>query len=172
MKAISQDLFDRLHDYFENRADVKDGDEGRQRPNEEMSLLDDLKQAKPDRSAQLERVLRTVLAALKSDSPTYPQKSITGDVVTYHLDGQAMYAAINAVRDALDSPIDVQPDWRPIETAPKDGTRVIVFRPKTNEYCRAVGEDYWRNGEWQKSPSGCHPTQWQPMPIYAAKAQA
>jgi len=33
--------------------------------------------------------------------------------------------------------------WRPIETAPRDGTRILVWRPRVGGPCVAV----W-NGEW------------------------
>jgi hypothetical protein len=40
-------------------------------------------------------------AALRSDSPHGPQKNIVGDDTIYRLDGQAIYHAINAARDAI-----------------------------------------------------------------------
>jgi len=54
--------------------------------------------------------------------------------------------------------------WQPIETAPKDGTRIIVYRPRDNDYCYHVGEDVWRRNCWYKSPAMCQPTHWMPLP--------
>ena len=33
--------------------------------------------------------------------------------------------------------------WKPIDTAPKDETRIIVYRPGAEE---VVGVDYWKAG--------------------------
>ena len=59
-------------------------------------------------------------------------------------------------------------EWQPIETAPKDGTRIIVCRKSTNKYIPMVGEDRW--GEfggahcWARSNSETEPTHWMPLP--------
>lgn len=45
--------------------------------------------------------LRRVYDALMSDPPHGPQKHVGPDDVIYQLDGQLMYHAINAARDAL-----------------------------------------------------------------------
>lgn len=59
-------------------------------------------------------------------------------------------------------------DWQPIETAPKDGTRIIVFRPKHDRHIRKVGEDYYASFTgrmaWAHSRPDCQPTLWQPLP--------
>lgn len=54
--------------------------------------------------------------------------------------------------------------WKPIETAPKDGTHVLLFRPEIN----FVG--YWSGTRraWIASthsyPAGPAPTHWMPLP--------
>ena len=60
-------------------------------------------------------------------------------------------------------------DWQPIETAPKDGTRIVVFRPNfDSDYIPQVGLDYWGffagHHCWAKSRVDCPPTLWQPLP--------
>jgi len=59
-------------------------------------------------------------------------------------------------------------EWQPIETAPRDGTWVIVYRPNANEYIRHIGQDHWRldleGGCWGGSPALCQPTHWMPFP--------
>lgn len=62
-------------------------------------------------------------------------------------------------------------DWTPIETAPKDGTHIIVYRPKHEEsYVPQIGEDYWgttffdKNGCWMRSLDEFPPTYWIPLP--------
>lgn len=73
-------------------------------------------------------------------------------------------------------------EWQPIETAPKDGTRVIVYEPHGVHSragrrkvcsCDKVTESYWHQpgnpaveGFWT-SPMGqvrFKPTHWQPLP--------
>jgi hypothetical protein len=56
--------------------------------------------------------------------------------------------------------------WRPIETAPKDGTEIIILGKWTKDCSRA----YWDGGLWQ-TYSGGHeenPTHWMPLPPEAA----
>jgi len=62
--------------------------------------------------------------------------------------------------------------WQPIETAPKDGTLIIVYRPSgKSKNIPKVGTDYF--GEiydgatkvWMKSSSGTEPTHWMPLPL-------
>lgn len=56
--------------------------------------------------------------------------------------------------------------WRPIETAPKDGSTILVFRPRARRY-PVVGTDYWsdRLGNcWARSPDDEQPTHWRPFP--------
>ena len=59
------------------------------------------------------------------------------------------------------------PAWQPIETAPKDGTGVLVFRPLAPTK-RMIGIDGRRpnqfDGEWANSRPGEQPTHWQPLP--------
>ena len=60
--------------------------------------------------------------------------------------------------------------WSPIETAPRDGTDIIVYRPKHDgDYIPKVGTDYWMTGRfygpcWAKSRRDCEPTHWMPLP--------
>ena len=54
-------------------------------------------------------------------------------------------------------------EWQPIETAPKDGTRVLVV--EDGEYHVA----WWRQG-WTRAGDdydiAMEPTHWQPLPPY------
>jgi hypothetical protein len=61
----------------------------------------------------------------------------------------------------------MEPKWQPIDTAPKDGTDIIVYRPKFDgPYIPEVGTDYWheRLNCWGNSRSNTPPTHWQPFP--------
>lgn len=55
--------------------------------------------------------------------------------------------------------------WQPIEMAPADGTRVLVFAPPSgSEYPASVQRvDMWRGGGWRKMRPGQPYTHWRPL---------
>jgi hypothetical protein len=66
-------------------------------------------------------------------------------------------------------------EWKPIESAPKDGTLILLYCPD-DEPCIVVG-NYYRDeemdGEWwlyadelltDACPEGAKPTHWMPLP--------
>lgn len=65
--------------------------------------------------------------------------------------------------------------WRPIESAPRDGTDIIVYRPNfSGDYIPQVGVDYWGVKSpqcWRKSNSHTQPTHWQPLPLPPTKGE-
>lgn len=74
------------------------------------------------------------------------------------MDGPSMAELANALREALTASL-----WRPIETAPRDGTRVLVCWQDTGvvesaEYTQGAG---WTGAAcfWIRDP-----THWQPRP--------
>jgi hypothetical protein len=58
--------------------------------------------------------------------------------------------------------------WQPIETAPKDGTTVLLFDPANEEIERGVDVGFFHGGvfEWLWSRDACNgnPTHWMPLP--------
>jgi len=55
------------------------------------------------------------------------------------------------------------PQWQPIETAPKDGTEILVFHPERNEQFVC----YLKEGYWMFAPDAAlatDPTHWMPLP--------
>jgi len=59
-------------------------------------------------------------------------------------------------------------EWQPIETAPKDGRRILVYRPGKHKYS-TVDIDFWQVNRaplncWWHSPSDGQPTHWMPLP--------
>jgi len=96
------------------------------------------------------------------------------------LDRCAHFCQIEAMKAALRAAAKVRGDgWRPIESAPKDGSFILVYRPlagKSNDPVVALkrGVDY-NNHCWEctvpegKEPlnytdGSCFPTHWMPLP--------
>ena len=69
-----------------------------------------------------------------------------------------------AIRDA--APAAPQTAWQPIETAPKDGTRILVGRE--NRFPKNTYVVRWFDGVWSIGPLGgewtAYPTHWMPIP--------
>lgn len=54
-------------------------------------------------------------------------------------------------------------EWRPIETAPKDGSDILVFHPESREQFVV----FWQERRWYFSPNGAlkdDPSHWMPLP--------
>lgn len=81
-------------------------------------------------------------------------------------------AQIVANRAALSSPAGSAAEaWQPIETAPKDGTPILITRPtrhQTEEGWHVVrwDDDWWtcHDGQFDAPLRGSGPTHWQPLP--------
>ncbi|MCP5005711.1 MAG: hypothetical protein GY941_17515 [Planctomycetes bacterium] len=56
-------------------------------------------------------------------------------------------------------------EWQPIEIAPKDGTKILVWVPET-WVCVSWRTDRNMNGwtAWEDDDYQFHPTHWQPLP--------
>lgn len=88
--------------------------------------------------------------------------------------------ATDAIIAALsEAGMEVQGGWQPIETAPKDGTRVIIARHSMFGWARAIGyyaDDHgvagWVPLSAFADPPGvlglAHPTHWHPGPALPA----
>ena len=56
-------------------------------------------------------------------------------------------------------------EWQPIKSAPRDGTRIIVYRPGKHNYPKvAVDFCHAPINCWWHSPSDGQPTHWMPLP--------
>lgn len=55
------------------------------------------------------------------------------------------------------------PNWQPIDTSPKDGTRIITFGPEgicMARYTKSVRKEFWESDcEYE-----INPTHWMPLP--------
>jgi hypothetical protein len=60
----------------------------------------------------------------------------------------------------------IERGWQPIETAPRDETRVLVFAPAAgSEYpASAQRVDRWHNGGWGQMRTAQPYTLWRPLP--------
>ena len=70
---------------------------------------------------------------------------------------------------------EVMPEWHPIETAPKDGTEIIAFRPGKPKHIEGmqwvaydpldgVGDGAWHWSYDGDAPTANPPTHWMPLP--------
>lgn len=50
--------------------------------------------------------------------------------------------------------------WKPIESAPRDGTRIFVFRPDADNVFRMFGLDYRKDNCWWHSRPDEPPRLW------------
>lgn len=57
-------------------------------------------------------------------------------------------------------------DWRPIKTAPKDGSSILIGVPARGEWPGVTMESRWVNSgqRWWDWFGSDKPTHWQPMP--------
>jgi len=84
-------------------------------------------------------------------------------------------SAIRELLDRLDA-AEKAVQWRPIETAPKDGTRLLLWWGSEVHIGRCVGAGMSRDGgDWWRSEShqvfkvaGGRPTHWMPLPAAPA----
>jgi hypothetical protein len=57
--------------------------------------------------------------------------------------------------------------WHPIATAPRDGTRVLIFSPSHGVCSSYLVYGYWQNLPclfMQDEPTAADPTHWMPLP--------
>lgn len=66
-------------------------------------------------------------------------------------------------------------EWRDIETAPRDGTHVVVFEPRKTPVVAYFSQaiEMFSNLGWQSTPGGCryNPTHWMPLPSPPGEAK-
>jgi hypothetical protein len=57
-------------------------------------------------------------------------------------------------------------EWQPIETAPKDGTLILVWRAAVLDRVAHHGIDMWsdKSQAWWSSLPSQQPTHWMPLP--------
>jgi len=93
------------------------------------------------------------------------------------VDGESNYQleAYYALRDALNNRALKAAEWHPIETAPKDGTPILVFDPRGDGEDEARTTAVGRWGQWsadgeiycwlmEAGDGWVNPTHWRPLP--------
>lgn len=71
-----------------------------------------------------------------------------------------LLAEIDSLRAALSAP----PGWQPIETAPKDGTPVLVWKSGWDPYHNDMDVFRYINRHWRSDDLVMLPTHWMPLP--------
>jgi hypothetical protein len=72
--------------------------------------------------------------------------------------------ALDGVADAIREVAD-EMDWRPIETAPKDGTRILIATPLDGVMSSEFFGGLWQNIPWRREGAARgQPTHWMPLP--------
>lgn len=70
---------------------------------------------------------------------------------------------LRSVRDQI-AALCVVPEWLAIESAPKDGTRILVSSPVDGVMSTSFENGCWQNMPWRASQIASLPTHWQPLP--------
>lgn len=76
--------------------------------------------------------------------------------------------AFDALHDFVRKLADKMPEWMPIETAPKDGTRVLVWNPLFYAPVSAQFYGEWWGESYELGPLLHQPTRWLPLPAAPA----
>jgi hypothetical protein len=100
--------------------------------------------------------------------PARPGDGDYADTVGGHKEYEEIlgYGEVPASHWMRPAPPTATPGWQDISTAPKDGTRVLLWWPYWNHTRPLVG--YWSEGDWHASErlegSSEQPQGWQPLP--------
>ena len=100
---------------------------------------------------------------------------LTKEQIEAHKQTAERYAASKALGSLIDSNHlialctlalrGLEGQWRPIETAPKDGTRVLLLRSHEEGFdSKRIGVGYWKNETWWSTRPGMPPSHWLPLP--------
>lgn len=104
-------------------------------------------------------------SAITSESvPLLTVEEIQAAWVAHGLDDCAVEDFAKAIEQAVRAKMGVGVGWQPIETAPKDGTRVLLVI-NHGEWGDAVWTGLWADG-WMVSygKAQANPTHWMPLP--------
>jgi gamma-glutamylcyclotransferase (GGCT)/AIG2-like uncharacterized protein YtfP len=78
-----------------------------------------------------------------------------------------VYVLASEAQDEIDA-LKAAQTWQPIESAPKDGTRIIIFGSERHNKVLAhgvVSQSYFSGGLWQAGGfTVFEPTHWVPLP--------
>lgn len=86
-----------------------------------------------------------------TDTLTYDEISrLANDAQTEVSVGREIIAERDATIAALTRKIEeLEKDWQPIETAPKDGTHILAYPVLLDVACVVLWEGNWAKGHWR-----------------------
>lgn len=98
----------------------------------------------------------------------YLDNSGNTDIYLEREDGDYIYTCVDAVWRAYLAGYECPMKWHPIETAPKDGARILILdehkRVCTCRFMRGDWLDGWENETFDMTVTMEHPTHWMPLP--------
>lgn len=120
-----------------------------------------------DEGAAWQRNRKTVVSSEIRLNAKEMKAHVSG--LIYNCTGQNQPALASLIVDYC---IDIAPkresggDWQPMETAPKDGTKIIAFAYDiySNQQRAEMHTTYWSNGRWARFTTHYVPTHWMPLP--------
>jgi hypothetical protein len=98
-----------------------------------------------------------MIAELSKEGVTIPAQAFADLYDATHPD--KLQAALTAIRQ-------LQNPWMPIETAPRDGSEVLVFNRATGPYVSQYDNGEWPKHGWDNKPGVWYPvpSHWMPLP--------
>lgn len=106
------------------------------------------------------------LAQIKEAVAALKQMCWSTPAPTLHVNKQLLTQVVIEPLDHAAELLAAIPRWQPIETAPKDGTPVLVWLPEIYQGKGGHMIALFKLGFWRVNPSAwrCEPTRWMPLP--------
>lgn len=80
--------------------------------------------------------------------------------------GPDLRRAIDVAASYIEGQKEAESPWRPIDTAPKDGTEVLIYSPMVGTLIAKWNDDIWVDALVQFNGScPVRPTLWMPVPM-------
>lgn len=102
--------------------------------------------------------------------PTGKQINVAFEIYSAYLRSRKTVASLDQVAAACEviafALAEYQrQQWQPLETAPKDGTHILICcKPDAVYECGRIGVDVWYHNRWLISTHPLEPIAWMPLP--------